>query len=98
MKKKYFHTPTQPKTNQKDDDKALSEAHDWMAQRIKELEANLLKMKEKDDCVGKLKEESGMGSKWTSSIKGAENFNEFEDLSNDLESHKDVEDVAKVNE
>ncbi|KAA0065826.1 hypothetical protein E5676_scaffold546G002260 [Cucumis melo var. makuwa] len=39
-----------------------------------------------------------MDSKGTSFIKRAENFNEFEDLSNDLKSHKDIEDVAKVNE
>ncbi|KAA0063404.1 transposase [Cucumis melo var. makuwa] len=56
-KKKYFHTATQPKTNQKDDEKALSEEQDQMAKRVKELEVELLKMKEKDDCVRELKEE-----------------------------------------
>ena len=39
-----------------------------------------------------------MGSKGTPSIEGAEVFNEFEDISNDLESYKDVKDVAEVNE
>ncbi|KAA0038878.1 uncharacterized protein E5676_scaffold2612G00260 [Cucumis melo var. makuwa] len=34
-KKKYFHTPTQPKPNQKDDDKALSEERGRMAQKVK---------------------------------------------------------------
>ncbi|KAA0067478.1 hypothetical protein E6C27_scaffold40G001610 [Cucumis melo var. makuwa] len=55
-------------------------------------------MKENDHCVGELKEEPGMGSKGTSSIEGVKNFNEFKNLSNDLESHKEVEDVAEVNE
>ena len=97
-KKKYFDTPTQTKINQNDDDKELSEERDRMAQRIKEFEAELLKMKEKDDCIGKLKEERGMGSKGTSSIKGAKDFNEFEDIYNYLELYKNVEDVAGVNE
>ncbi|KAA0035553.1 uncharacterized protein E5676_scaffold455G002100 [Cucumis melo var. makuwa] len=39
-----------------------------------------------------------MGSKGTSSIKGDENLNEFEDLSNDLESPKDIEDMVELNE
>ena len=39
-----------------------------------------------------------MGSKGKSSIEGAENLNEFEDLSNDLESLKNVEDVVGLNE
>ncbi|KAL0545271.1 hypothetical protein IC582_020421 [Cucumis melo] len=69
-----------------------------MAKRIKELEDELLKMKEKDDCLGDLKEELGMGSKEKSSMKGAENVNDLEDLSNDLESQKDVEDVVELNE
>ncbi|KAA0054100.1 uncharacterized protein E6C27_scaffold131G00060 [Cucumis melo var. makuwa] len=69
-----------------------------MAKRIKELEDELLKMKEKDDCLGDLKEESGMGSKEKSSMEGAENVNDLEDLSNDLESQKDVEDVVELNE
>ncbi|KAA0061851.1 uncharacterized protein E5676_scaffold571G00480 [Cucumis melo var. makuwa] len=47
---------------------------------------------------GELKEESSMGSKGKSSIEGAENLNEFEDLSNDLESLKNVEDVVGLNE
>ncbi|KAA0045190.1 uncharacterized protein E6C27_scaffold30G001910 [Cucumis melo var. makuwa] len=69
-----------------------------MAKRIKELEDELLKMKEKDDFLGDLKEELGMGSKEKSSMKGAENVNDLEDLSNDLESRKDVEDVVELNE
>uniref|UniRef100_A0A9I9E9C4 Ubiquitin-like protease family profile domain-containing protein n=1 Tax=Cucumis melo TaxID=3656 RepID=A0A9I9E9C4_CUCME len=60
-KKKYFHTATQQKTNEKEDDKATSKEHDRMAKRIKELEEELLKMKENDDCVGNLKEEPGIG-------------------------------------
>ncbi|TYJ95824.1 hypothetical protein E5676_scaffold110G001090 [Cucumis melo var. makuwa] len=39
-----------------------------------------------------------MGSKGTSSIKGAKDFNEFEDIYNYLELYKNVEDVAGVNE
>ena len=58
------------------------------------MEVELLKIKENDDCVSELKEEHGMGSKGTSSIEGDENSNEFDDISNDLESHKDIEDVA----
>ncbi|KAL4010994.1 hypothetical protein IC575_028036 [Cucumis melo] len=69
-----------------------------MEKRIKELEDELLKMKEKDDCLGDLKEEPGMGSKEKSSMEGAENVNDLEDLSNDLESQKDVEDVVDLNE
>ncbi|KAL0540213.1 hypothetical protein IC582_024446 [Cucumis melo] len=69
-----------------------------MAKRIKELEEELLKMKEKDDCVGDLKEEPGTGSKEKSSMEGAENVNDLEDLSNDLESQKDIEDVVELNE
>ncbi|KAL0533377.1 hypothetical protein IC582_030216 [Cucumis melo] len=69
-----------------------------MAKRIKELEDELLKMKERDDCLGDLKEESGMGSKEKSSMEGAENVNDLEDLSNDLESQKDIEDVVELNE
>ncbi|KAL0536173.1 hypothetical protein IC582_025112 [Cucumis melo] len=69
-----------------------------MAKRIKELEDELLKMKEKDDWLDDLKEEPGMGSKEKSSMEGAENLNDFEDLSNDLESQKDVEDVVELNE
>ncbi|KAL0536366.1 hypothetical protein IC582_025313 [Cucumis melo] len=68
-----------------------------MVKRIKELEEELLKMKEKDDCVGDLKEEPGMGSKEKSSMEGAENVNNLEDLSNDLESEKDIEDVVELN-
>ncbi|KAL0536464.1 hypothetical protein IC582_025413 [Cucumis melo] len=45
-KKKYFHTTTQQKTNEKEDDKATSKEHDRMGKRIKELEEELLKMKE----------------------------------------------------
>ncbi|KAL0539848.1 hypothetical protein IC582_024069 [Cucumis melo] len=97
-KKKYFHTATQQKINGKEDEKATSKEHDRMAKRIKELEEELLKMKEKDDCVGDLKEEPGMGSKEKSSMEGAENVNDLEDLSNDLESEKDVEDVVELNE
>ncbi|KAA0067157.1 transposase [Cucumis melo var. makuwa] len=97
-KKKYFHTTTQQKINGKEDEKATSKEHDRMAKRIKELEEELLKMKEKDDCVGDLKEEPGMGSKEKSSMEGAENVNDLEDLSNDLESEKDVEDVVELNE
>ena len=97
-KKKYFHTATQPKTNEKEDDKATSKEHDRMAKRIKELEEELLKMKENDDCVGNSKEEPGMGSKEKSFMEGAENVNDLEDLSNDLESEKDVEDVVELNE
>ncbi|KAL4033583.1 hypothetical protein IC575_006682 [Cucumis melo] len=97
-KKKYFNTATQQKTNEKEDEKATSKEHDQMAKRIKELEDELLKMKEKDDCLGDLKEEPGMGSKEKSSMEGAENLNDFEDLSNDLESQKDVEDVVELNE
>ncbi|KAA0052792.1 transposase [Cucumis melo var. makuwa] len=66
--------------------------------KIKELEEELLKMKEKDDCVGDLKEELGMSSKEKSSMEGAENVNDLEDLSNDLELEKDVEDVVELNE
>ncbi|TYK19630.1 uncharacterized protein E5676_scaffold242G00160 [Cucumis melo var. makuwa] len=69
-----------------------------MAKRIKELEDELLKMKEKDDCLGDLKEEPDMGSKEKSSMERAENLKDFEDLSNDLESQKDVEDVVELNE
>ncbi|KAL0552085.1 hypothetical protein IC582_011181 [Cucumis melo] len=69
-----------------------------MAKRIKEFKDELLKMKEKDDCLGELKEEPGMGSKEKSSMEGAENLNNFEDLSNDLQSQKDVEDVVELNE
>ncbi|KAL0551438.1 hypothetical protein IC582_010526 [Cucumis melo] len=72
-KKKYFHTTTQQKTNEKEDDKATSKEHDRMAKRIKELEEELLKMKENDDCVGNSKEEPGMGSKEKSFMEGAEN-------------------------
>ncbi|KAL4032644.1 hypothetical protein IC575_005724 [Cucumis melo] len=68
-----------------------------MAKRIQELEDELLKMKEKDDCLGDLKEEPGMGSKEKSSMEGAKNVNNLEDLSNDLESQKDVEDVVELN-
>ncbi|KAL4022902.1 hypothetical protein IC575_016648 [Cucumis melo] len=85
-KKKYFHTATQQKTNEKEDEKATSKEHDRMVKRIKELEEEFLKMKEKDDCVGDLKEESGMGFKEKSSMEGAEKVNDLEDLSNDLES------------
>ncbi|KAA0048235.1 uncharacterized protein E5676_scaffold265G001650 [Cucumis melo var. makuwa] len=66
--------------------------------KIKELEEELLKMKEKNDCVGDLKEEPGMSSKEKSSMEGAENVNNLEDLSNELESEKDVEDVVELNE
>ncbi|KAA0047610.1 transposase [Cucumis melo var. makuwa] len=66
--------------------------------KIKEFKDELLKMKEKDDCLGELKEEPGMGSKEKSSMEGAENLNNFEDLSNDLQSQKDVEDVVELNE
>ncbi|KAA0025510.1 uncharacterized protein E6C27_scaffold417G001180 [Cucumis melo var. makuwa] len=97
-KKKYFHTATQQKTNEKEDDKATSKEHDRMAKRIKELEEELLKMKENDDCVGNSKEEPCMGSKEKSFMEGAENVNDLEDLSNDLESEKDVEDVVELNE
>ncbi|KAL4025969.1 hypothetical protein IC575_014375 [Cucumis melo] len=97
-KKKYFHTATQQKTNEKEDEKATSKEHDRMVKRIKELEDELLKMKEKDDCLGDLKEELGMGSKEKSSMEGAENVSDLEDLSNDLESQKDVEDVVELNE
>ncbi|KAA0036130.1 uncharacterized protein E6C27_scaffold338G00370 [Cucumis melo var. makuwa] len=97
-KKKYFHTATQQKTNEKEDEKATSKEHDRMAKRIKELEDELLKMKEKDDCLGDLKEELGMGSKEKSSMERAENVSDLEDLSNDLESQKDVEDVVELNE
>ncbi|KAL0533848.1 hypothetical protein IC582_028119 [Cucumis melo] len=97
-KKKYFHTATQQKTNEKEDEKATSKEHDRMAKRIKELEDELLKIKEKDDCLGDLKEEPGMGFKEKSSMEGAENVNDLEDLSNDLESQKDVEDVVELNE
>ncbi|KAL0557071.1 hypothetical protein IC582_005589 [Cucumis melo] len=69
-----------------------------MAKRIKELEEELLKMKENDDCVGNSKEEPGMGSKEKSFMEGAENVNDLKDLSNDLESEKDVEDVVELNE
>ncbi|KAL4033154.1 hypothetical protein IC575_006240 [Cucumis melo] len=96
-KKKYFHTVTQQKINEKDDEKATSKEHDRMAKRIKELVEELLKMKEKDDCVGDLKEEPGMGPKEKSSMEGIENVNDLEDLSNDLESEKDVEDVVESN-
>ncbi|KAL0536664.1 hypothetical protein IC582_025624 [Cucumis melo] len=98
IKKKYFHTATQQKTNEKEDDKATSKEHDPMAKRIKELEEELLKMKEKDDCVGVSKEEPSMGSKEKSFMEGAENVNDLEDLSNDLESEKDVEDDVELNE
>ncbi|KAA0052002.1 hypothetical protein E5676_scaffold409G001890 [Cucumis melo var. makuwa] len=97
-KKKYFHTATQPKTNEKEDEKATFKEHDRMAKRIKELEDELLKMKEKYDCLGELKEEPGMGCKEKSSMEGSENLNDFEDLSNDLKSQKDVEDVVELNE
>ncbi|KAL0546957.1 hypothetical protein IC582_016876 [Cucumis melo] len=97
-RKKYFHTATQQKTNEKEDDKATSKEHDRMAKRIKELEEELLKMKENDDCVGNSKEEPGMGSKEKSFMEGDENVNDLEDLSNDLESEKDVEDVVELNE
>ncbi|KAA0062841.1 transposase [Cucumis melo var. makuwa] len=97
-KKKYFHTATQQKTNENKDEKTTSKEHDRMAKRIKDLEEELLKMKENDDCAGDLKEESGMGSKEKSSMEGAENVNDLEDLSNDLESEKDVEDVVELNE
>ncbi|TYK04227.1 uncharacterized protein E5676_scaffold24967G00360 [Cucumis melo var. makuwa] len=46
----------------------------------------------------KKKEEPGMSSKEKSSMEGAENLNDFEDLLNDLESQKDVEDVVELNE
>ncbi|TYK04901.1 hypothetical protein E5676_scaffold143G001050 [Cucumis melo var. makuwa] len=78
-KKKYFHTATQQKANKKEDEKATSKEHDQMAKRIKELEEELLKMKKKDDCVGDLKEESGMSSKEKSSMEGAENVNIVKD-------------------
>ncbi|KAL0544811.1 hypothetical protein IC582_019936 [Cucumis melo] len=39
-----------------------------------------------------------MGSKEKSFMEGAENVNDLEDLSNDLESEKDVEDVVELNE
>ncbi|KAL4037167.1 hypothetical protein IC575_000754 [Cucumis melo] len=97
-KKKYFHTATQQKTNEKEDDKATSKEHDRMAKRIKELEEELMKMKENDDCVGNSKEEPGMGSKEKSFMEGDENVNDLEDLSNDLESEKDIEDVVELNE
>ncbi|TYK01536.1 hypothetical protein E5676_scaffold451G001020 [Cucumis melo var. makuwa] len=97
-KKKYFHTATQQKTNEKEDDKATSKEHDRMAKRIKELEEELLKMKENDDCVGNSKEEPGMGSKEKSFMEGAENVNDLKDLSNDLESEKKIEDVVELNE
>ncbi|KAA0061183.1 transposase [Cucumis melo var. makuwa] len=97
-KKKYFHSVTQQKTNEKEDEKVTSKEHDRMAKRIKELEEELLKMKEKDDCVGDLKEEPGTGSKEKSSMEGAENVNDLKDLSNDLESQKDIEDVVELNE
>ncbi|KAL0559420.1 hypothetical protein IC582_004029 [Cucumis melo] len=84
-KKKYFHTAIQQKTNEKEDEKATPKEHDRMVKRIKELEEELLKMKEKDDCVGDLKEEPGMSSKEKSSMEGAENVNDLEDLSNELE-------------
>ncbi|KAA0050117.1 uncharacterized protein E6C27_scaffold675G001340 [Cucumis melo var. makuwa] len=45
-KKKYFHTATQQKTNEKEDEKATSKEYDRMAKRIKELEDELLKMKD----------------------------------------------------
>ncbi|KAL4014103.1 hypothetical protein IC575_026295 [Cucumis melo] len=98
IKKKYFHTATQQKANEKEDEKATSKEHDQMAKRIKELEEELLKMKKKDDCVSDLKEESGMSSKEKSSMEGAENVNDLEDLSNELESEKDIEDVVELNE
>ena len=82
----------------KEDEKATSKEHDQMAKRIKELEDELLKMKEKDDCLGDLKEEPGMGSKEKSFMEGAENVNDLEDLSNDLESEKNIEDVVELNE
>ncbi|KAL4025835.1 hypothetical protein IC575_014241 [Cucumis melo] len=97
-KKKYFHTATQQKTNEKEDDKATSKEHDRMAKRIKKLEEELLKMKENDDCVDNSKEEPGMGSKEKSFMEGAENVNDLEDLSNDLESEKNIEDVVELNE
>ncbi|KAL0561334.1 hypothetical protein IC582_001759 [Cucumis melo] len=97
-KKKYFHTATQQKTNEKADEKVTSKEHDRMAKKIKEFEEELLKMKEKDDCVGDLKEEPGMSSNEKSSMEGAENVNDLEDLSNELESEKDVEDVVELNE
>ncbi|KAL4021388.1 hypothetical protein IC575_020184 [Cucumis melo] len=55
-------------------------------------------MKENDDCVGNSKEEPGMGSKEKSFMEGAENVNDLEDLSNDLESEKNIEDVVELNE
>ncbi|KAL4011431.1 hypothetical protein IC575_028490 [Cucumis melo] len=55
-------------------------------------------MKENDDCVGNSKEELGMGSKEKSFMEGDENVNDLEDLSNDLESEKDIEDVVELNE
>ncbi|KAA0060591.1 36.4 kDa proline-rich protein-like [Cucumis melo var. makuwa] len=97
-KKKYFHTATKPKTNGKENEKATSKEHDRMAKRIKELKDELFKMKEKDDYLGKLKEEPGIGCKEKSSMQGTENMNDFEDLSNDLESQKDVEDDVELNE
>ncbi|TYK14099.1 uncharacterized protein E5676_scaffold1193G00140 [Cucumis melo var. makuwa] len=97
-KKKYFHTATQQKTNEKEDEKATPKEHNRMAKRIKELEEELLKMKEKDDCVGDLKEEPGMSSKEKSFMEGAENVNDLENLSNELKSEKDVEDVVELNE
>ncbi|KAA0035793.1 uncharacterized protein E6C27_scaffold403G00780 [Cucumis melo var. makuwa] len=57
-----FHTATQQKTNEKKDENATSKEHDRMAKRIKELEDKLLKMKEKDDFLGDLKEEPGQHS------------------------------------
>ncbi|KAA0043076.1 transposase [Cucumis melo var. makuwa] len=90
-KKKYFHTATQQKTNEKEDEKVISKEHDRMAKRIKVMEEELLKMKEKDDCVGDLKEESGMGSKEKSSMDGAENV---KDLNEDVKDDEEVEGVT----
>ncbi|KAL0539394.1 hypothetical protein IC582_023606 [Cucumis melo] len=92
-KKKYFHTATQQKTNEKEDEKVISKEHDRMAKRIKVLEEELLKMKEKDDCVGDLKEESGMGSKEKSSMDEAENV---KDLNEDVKSLKDFTSMRPI--
>uniref|UniRef100_A0A9I9E718 Calponin-homology (CH) domain-containing protein n=1 Tax=Cucumis melo TaxID=3656 RepID=A0A9I9E718_CUCME len=69
-----------------------------MANRMKELEDELFKMKENDDYPGELKKEPGIGSKGKSSMKWAKNLNYFEDVSNGLESQKYVEYVVELNE
>ncbi|TYK11982.1 hypothetical protein E5676_scaffold981G00120 [Cucumis melo var. makuwa] len=66
--------------------------------KMKELEDELFKMKENDDYPGELKKEPGIGSTGKSSMKWAKNLNYFEDVSNDLESQKDVEYVVELNE